>query len=83
MHVLDEELSFFDEKKSEWIKTYPNKIALVKGRELIGTFDTPDAAVAEGAKRFGSTSFLVRRISQTEENVFIPILSLGLLYAIP
>lgn len=80
-HILDKELAFFNENKGEWVKIYPDKYALVKGRELIGAFDTAEAALAEGAKRFGSTAFLVRRVNQTEENVFIPTLSLGLLHA--
>jgi hypothetical protein len=81
MNVLDTELAFFAENKAAWAKTYPGKFVLVKGRELIGNFDTAEAAITEGARRYGSTSFLVKQVSQTEENVFIPSLSLGLLYA--
>jgi hypothetical protein len=81
MHVLDKELAFFNTHKGEWVKNHPDKFALVKGDELIGTFDTAEAALAEGAKRYGSTAFLVRKINQSDENVFIPALSLGLLYA--
>lgn len=81
MHVLDKELAYFNKHKGEWVKNHPDKYALVKGEELVGTFDTAETAVTEGAKRFGSAGFLVRRISQTEENVFIPSLTLGLLHA--
>lgn len=81
--ILNKEVAFFNEKKGEWLKIYPNKFVLVKDHELIGTFDTADAAVVEGVKRFGSTSFLVRQVNQLEDNVFIPTLSLGLLYATP
>jgi hypothetical protein len=81
MHVLDKELAFFNKHKGEWVKNHPDKFALVKDEALIGTFDTAETAVTEGAKRFGSTAFLVRKISQSEENVFIPSLTLGLLYA--
>jgi hypothetical protein len=83
MSVLDTELNFFDENKAEWVKVYPGKFVLIKGRELIGNFDTAEAAIREGARLYGSTSFLVKQLSQTEENVFIPSLSLGLLYATP
>jgi hypothetical protein len=81
--ILDKELAFFNEKKSEWVKIYPNKFVLVKDHELIGTFDTADAAVVEGVKRYGLTSFLVRQVNQMDDTVFIPTLSLGLLYATP
>jgi hypothetical protein len=80
-NVLDTELAFFEQRKTEWEKVYLNKFVLVKDRELINTFDTADAAVAEGARRYGATSFLVKKVSQTEESMFIPSLSLGLLYA--
>jgi hypothetical protein len=80
---LEKELHLFQENKAEWAKIYPDKYVLVKGQDLIGAFDTPEAALSEGAKRFGSTSFLVKKVNQTEDNVFIPSLSLGLLYATP
>jgi hypothetical protein len=81
MNVLETELKFFDENKAEWAKIHPDKFVLIKGKELINVFDTADAAVVEGAKQFGSTSFLVKKVNQTEEKVFIPSLSLGLIYA--
>jgi hypothetical protein len=82
MSVLNIELKFFEENKAKWVKIYSDKFVLIKGTELIGNFDTADAAVAEGARVYGgSTAFLVKKVSRTEENVFIPSLSLGLLYA--
>jgi hypothetical protein len=83
MSVLEIEIKFFNENKSEWAKTHPDKFALIKGQELINFFDTPDAAVQEGARQFGSGPFLVKRVNQTEDNVFIPCLSLGLFNAVP
>ena len=79
--MLDKELKFFEAKKAEWMKIHPGKFVLVKGTELLGVFDTADAAVTEGAKRFGADSFLVRQVNISEENVYIPALALGLLYA--
>jgi hypothetical protein len=81
MAVLEQELAFFAEKKPEWVKTYLGKFVLVKGKELIGVFDSPDAAVSEGAKRFASESFLVRQVNLEDKDVYIPVLALGLLHA--
>jgi hypothetical protein len=69
MNPLEEELQFFAEKKVDWLPVHVGKFALVKGRELLGTFDTGEAAIAEGARRFGSQSFLVRQVNAADENM--------------
>ena len=78
---LHEELSFFASKQNKWRKIYLGKFVVVKGKELIGVFDKPEAALVEGATKFGSDPFLVRPIGPTkeEENFYIPVLALGLL----
>lgn len=83
MPTLDKELKFFETKKGDLVRVHPGKFVLIKGHELLGVFDTADAAVSEGARRFGADSFLVRQINASEENVYIPALALGLLYANP
>lgn len=83
MNPLEEELQFFADNRADWQKVHAGKFVLVKGRELLGTFDTSDAAIAEGAKRFGSQSFLVRQVNAADESIYIPALALGLLYANP
>ena len=52
-----------------------------EGKELIGTFNRAEDAVAEGARRFGSESFLVRHVDHAEEELYIPALALGILDA--
>jgi hypothetical protein len=55
------------------------KVVLVKDEELIGAFNTIEEALAEGARRFGLTPFLVREVTASEEKkVKIPALTLGL-----
>lgn len=55
---------------------------LVKDAELIGAFNTIDDALAEGARRFGLTPFLVRQVTATKEKeIDIPALKLGILRA--
>jgi hypothetical protein len=77
--MLEQERSVFDQHLAEWLTTYKGKFALIKGDEVVGFFDTGDAALAEGARRFGLTSFLVRPIQEVQEPVVIPALMLGLL----
>ena len=83
MEPLERELKFFAENKAKWAGNYPGKFALVKEQELIGFFDQPESALAEGARLFGTESFLVRQVNAPEEPVYIPALTLGLLHANP
>jgi hypothetical protein len=79
--MLDTERQFYSENLAEWLRQYPGKFALVKDRELIGTFDTAEEALAEGARRFGLEPFLVRRVQERADDVSVPALSLGILRA--
>jgi len=78
---LAEERQFFSEHQAEWKVAHPGKFVLVKGKQLIGTFNRPEDAVAEGARLFGTESFLVRNVDQVEQDIYIPALALGILNA--
>jgi hypothetical protein len=81
--MLEEERRFYAEHLDEWLSRLPGKFVLVKDSELVGAFDTVDEALAEGARRFGLTSFLVRRVEPEQAEVNIPALTLGVLHAGP
>lgn len=81
--ALEQELKFFAENKTKLTKAHFGKFVLVKGSELIGVFDNAETALAEGAKRFGTESFLVRQLNPEEKDIYIPALALGLLHAHP
>ena len=76
-------MEFFAENKSQWVKAHLGKFVLVKGTELVGVYDHAETALAEGAKRFGAQSFLVRPLALEEKDIYIPALALGLLHAHP
>jgi hypothetical protein len=80
-NTLTEERKFFSENQAKWKTAHRGKFVLIKGRELIGTYDQPEDAVAEGARLFGIDSFLVRCVDHSEEEIYIPALALGLLDA--
>lgn len=79
--MLDEERAYFDEHLPDWLQHYPGKYIVVRGNELVGTFDTQEQALSEGARRFGLSSFLVRQVLESNPEVRIPALTLGLLNA--
>jgi hypothetical protein len=69
--MLEKERKLFEQHRTEWMKNCPGKFVLVKNDELVGTFDTLQAALTEGARRFGTESFLVRQVEETEQLVYI------------
>ena len=79
--MLDTELKFFEDNLPAWLEKHADRVALVKGAELIGFFDDEQQAVAAGAREFGLQSFLVRRVSREEPTFSAPALSLGILNA--
>ena len=81
MSQLQQERKFFKANQAEWLKSYPGKFVLIKGDKLIGVFDNDANAVADGLRRFGSESFLVRGVNEKEEALRIPALMFGLFHA--
>jgi hypothetical protein len=81
--MLETELAYYKAHKDEWLKSHRERFVLVKGEELVGTFDTYEQAIREGARRFGLANFLVRRVTEPEEPLSVPALTLGLLGATP
>jgi len=79
--MLEMEIEFYNENKADWLSKYSERFIIVKGRELVGVFNTSDEALAEGARRFGLDSFLIRRVTEHEERISIPALTLGLINA--
>ena len=83
MEPLQVERAFFERSLETWLRIYPDKFALIQGESLIGVFDTDLAAVAEGARRFGKTPYLVRRIIAGAQFSQPLAYDLGILYAHP
>jgi hypothetical protein len=79
--VLEQEREFYEAHLGDLLKGYAGRFVLIKGQELVGAFDTMDDALEEGARRFGLSSFLVRRVQPSPDVIEIPSLTLGLLRA--
>ena len=80
---LQEERAFFDANRDKLLREHAGKFALIKGAELIGTFDTDETAYTEGVDKFGNSPFLVRKIEETDPTAQFPALTFGLLRAHP
>jgi hypothetical protein len=81
--LLETERQYFESNLPHLLTKYNGNIVVVKGNELVGTFDTVQEALEEGARRFGLDSFLVRRIEEHQQEISIPALTLGVLRANP
>ena len=79
--VLQEELEVFRAEKARLLKDHAGKYALIKGSQLIGTYDTEENALTEGVARFGAGPFLIKIISEEEPKIDFPALTLGLISA--
>lgn len=77
--MLDAERTYFRNQRKKLLQKYGAVFVLIKGRKLIGTFETADDALSEGARLYGSDSFLMRHLEESDEGLYIPALNLGLL----
>ena len=79
--TLAEEQSFYREEKPKLLGTAEGKFALIKGRRLVGVYDSPDRAYAEGVAALGNVPMLIVRITKDEARPQVPSLSLGVIGA--
>ena len=75
--ILAEETEFFEQNRDKFVEEHPNQHLLIKGRELVGSFDTQTDAVDEGIRRFCAGPFLVRKAGEDAPVLSNPALSLG------
>jgi len=59
----------------------PGKFALIRGEDLVGLYDTQEAALSAGTERFGLTALFIRKVGDEVMVVSAPALSLGILRA--
>ena len=75
--ILSEETGFFEQNRDKFVREHPNQYLLIKGRRLIGSFDTQTEAVNEGIRLFCAGPFLVRKAGEDPPVVSNPALSIG------
>ena len=79
--MLDKERQLFSKNLPEWLKTHPSLFVLIKDEEVIGFFNTHTEALSTGISLFDLDSFLIRQITENQDEVSIPAYSLGVLNA--
>lgn len=56
----------FEQHLPEWRSQHLGEYVLIKGREVVGFYDSLDTATREGFKRFGLADFFVTRIDPAD-----------------
>jgi hypothetical protein len=79
--ALEKELAQFAKIKPDLLKNHEGKFALIHGEDFLGAYDSAENAYTEGVRRFGRSSFLVKKISEHDEVYRNQALSLGLMNA--
>jgi hypothetical protein len=62
MAALDVEISAYDSMREQLEGEHMGKWVLVHDRQLVGVYDSFDAAAQEAVKRFGSGPYLIRQV---------------------
>ena len=65
--ALAEELDTYKREKPRLLAEAPGKYVLIKGREVVGTFDTQNDAIDAGWARFGRVPIFTHKIVEHEE----------------
>ncbi len=81
MPILEQELAYYNQHRADLLSKYEGKFLLIKGSELVGSFENAEAAYQEGLRRFGNTPFLIKQVLREERVEHIPALTLGIVHA--
>ena len=78
--TLTAERAYLKKNQERLRRRYPGKFLLIKGSRVHGAYDTREAGVLAGVRRFpDARAFLVRSVDQPEDPVVSnPALSLGI-----
>lgn len=63
---LATELATYDEHREELIGTSVGRFVLIKGDQIVATYESERDAIAQGYRQFGNVPFLVKQVSPTE-----------------
>ena len=62
--VLKREIATFEGMKDELERHHDGKYVVIHGDELVGAFDTIDAAATEAVRRIRRGPYLIRRVGE-------------------
>jgi predicted acetyltransferase len=63
---LEIERQVFDEHVQEWRSSHVGKFVLIKGKEVVGFYNSIEEAFVQGSKRYGMADFFIEQILPAE-----------------
>ncbi len=60
--ALETEIKAYEARQAELEANYLGKYVVFHGEELVGTYDTLEAAAGEAVRRFGRGPYLIRQV---------------------
>ncbi len=66
-NLLRLEKETYEVNKEKLVAESEGKYVLIKGREIIGAFDSEKDAIKIGIEKFGNSPFFVRKIERIEQ----------------
>lgn len=79
--MFETELAYYTEHKAELLQHHENQFVLIRENEFGGAYSNDAEAYKAGLQKFGNVSFLIKRVTEEEEVVRFPALTLGALNA--
>jgi len=78
--AFEVEIERYNELLPELLQDNNGKFVVIKGRELLGVFDSNDDAYEAGLNQYGLTGFLLRPVREKQQVMSLPALQLGILH---
>lgn len=64
--VLEQELKAYNEHHDELVGKAEGKFVLIRGTQILGTFDSKMDAIRQGYQQLGNVPFLVKHVLRVE-----------------
>jgi len=77
--MFKEEFEYFINNQTELVEKYNGKILVIKGRKILGVYNTPIEVLNESIKDNEMGSFMIQPCSPGPEAYTVTISTLGLL----
>ena len=68
---LETEWRFFEANRERLVAKGEGKFVLIRGRKIIGLYESKWDAIEQGYERFGNVPFFVKRIERVETPIYI------------
>jgi len=65
--VLEKEYNLFLNRLKEFLPDHHDQFVLIKGKDVVGFYDSYETALTEGLKRFGNVPFFIKEVKEEED----------------